>query len=94
MIIPRLVLHAGGSGIIFYGYSSLKRLQVYMEMEAQYGGFWQYLTIQGYVVCAIGGRMLIPAGRICLAGLTMVVSLVRDLFPSASSKQFSLYRIT
>lgn len=66
MTLPRIILHAGGGGIIFYGYNSLKRLEVYPDTTAQYGGFWQYLTIQG----------------IYLAGLTMVASLMLDLFPS------------
>lgn len=53
MTLPRLILHTGAAGIIFYGYNSLKRLQVYPEMEALYGGFWQYLTIQGYAPCLL-----------------------------------------
>lgn len=47
--IPRLLLHAGGAGAIFYGYDRMKGLQIHQEMAAQYGGSWQYLTIQGYV---------------------------------------------
>lgn len=59
------MLHAGAAGIICYWYNNLKRLDALSEMTAQYGGLWQYLTIQG----------------ICLAALTMIVSLILDLFP-------------
>ncbi|KXN85483.1 hypothetical protein AN958_11287 [Leucoagaricus sp. SymC.cos] len=69
MSFSRIILHAGAASIIFYGYNGLKQLEVYPEMTAQYGGFWQYLTIQG----------------IYLSGLTMVVSLMLDVFPMFGS---------
>ncbi|KAF9453243.1 hypothetical protein P691DRAFT_801584 [Macrolepiota fuliginosa MF-IS2] len=66
---PKIILHAGAAGTIFWGFHSLKQLPVPPETRAQYGGFWQYLTIQG----------------IYLAGLTMVLSLLLDVFPSVNA---------
>jgi len=61
----KIILHGGAAGIIFYAYRNLHQLQVYPLMEKQYGGSWQYLTIQGTY----------------LAGFTMVASLVLDIYP-------------
>ncbi|EKM82775.1 hypothetical protein AGABI1DRAFT_68712 [Agaricus bisporus var. burnettii JB137-S8] len=67
MTIPRLLLHAGGAGTIFYAYNAIQGLQIHEVMASQYGGSWQYLTIQG----------------IHLAELTLWISLILDFYPSA-----------
>ncbi|KAJ7172592.1 FAR-17a/AIG1-like protein [Mycena filopes] len=61
-----VLLHVGAISAMTYGYNSLHHLAVNSWITAQYGGHFQYLTIQGLAV----------------AWLTMAVGLVEDFFPS------------
>ncbi|CAA7271803.1 unnamed protein product [Cyclocybe aegerita] len=62
----RALLHGKALATMTYGYRSLGGLAIDTFIRNQYGGHFQYLTIQGLAV----------------AWLTMVASLFSDLFPS------------
>ncbi|KAF8078055.1 FAR-17a/AIG1-like protein [Lyophyllum atratum] len=74
-----IILHASAAAVMAFGFSSLSGLEIDAWIGAQYGGHFQFLTIQG----------------LAIAWLTMVVSLLRDLFPSSpvlrSCKRALLY---
>ncbi|GLB35054.1 putative MFS general substrate transporter [Lyophyllum shimeji] len=55
------------ASVMAFGFSSLDKLMINASIGTQYGGHFQFLTIQGLVI----------------ALLTMVVSLLLDLFPSS-----------
>jgi hypothetical protein len=86
MTFPRIALHAGAACIIFYGYEGVKGLQV---SRPEYGGLWRYLTIQGYRLSPpLASILTKEIDSINIAGLTMVVSLMVDVFPSTRSKLY------
>ncbi|KAJ6596782.1 FAR-17a/AIG1-like protein [Mycena vulgaris] len=60
------LLHLCAISAMSYGYTALHGLAVNSWITSQYGGHFQFLTIQGLAV----------------AWLTMVVGLVEDFFPS------------
>ncbi|KAL1680755.1 FAR-17a/AIG1-like protein [Schizophyllum commune] len=62
------LLHAPSAAIMAWGYNSLRDLPLDKFIRTQYGGHLRFLTIQG----------------LAAAFLTMVLSLLVDLFPSAS----------
>ncbi|KAL1723471.1 FAR-17a/AIG1-like protein [Schizophyllum commune] len=61
------LLHAPSAAIMAWGYNSLRDLPLDKFIRTQYGGHLRFLTIQG----------------LAAAFLTMVLSLLVDLFPSA-----------
>ncbi|KAJ7343595.1 FAR-17a/AIG1-like protein [Mycena albidolilacea] len=61
-----VALHVGAISAMSYGYNALHGLGINTWISSQYGGHFQYLTIQGLAV----------------AWLTMVVGLLEDFFPS------------
>ncbi|KAI5893964.1 uncharacterized protein SCHCODRAFT_02623276 [Schizophyllum commune H4-8] len=62
------LLHAPSAAIMAWGYNSLRGLPIDKFISTQYGGHLRFLTIQG----------------LAAAFLTMVLSLLVDLFPGAS----------
>jgi len=62
------VLHASAAAVMTYGYLSLKTTVLDSWIRSQKGGHFQFLTIQGLSV----------------AWLTMIFSLICDLFPSST----------
>ncbi|KAJ7273599.1 FAR-17a/AIG1-like protein [Mycena haematopus] len=60
------VLHVGAICAMTYGYNALHSLSINAWIDTQYGGHFQFLTIQGLAV----------------AWLTMVAGLFEDFFPS------------
>ncbi|KAL1686907.1 FAR-17a/AIG1-like protein [Schizophyllum commune] len=62
------LLHAPSAAIMAWGYNSLRDLPIDKFIRTQYGGHLRFLTIQG----------------LAAAFLTMVLSLLVDLFPSAA----------
>jgi len=62
------LLHASAAGAMAYGYRGLESLAINAWIKSQKGGHFQFLTLQGLAV----------------AWLTMVMSLVVDLFPAIS----------
>ncbi|KAJ7109264.1 FAR-17a/AIG1-like protein [Mycena epipterygia] len=61
-----IALHVSAICAMSYGYNALHGLAINTWIESQYGGHFQFLTIQGLSV----------------AWLTMVVGLFEDLFPA------------
>jgi len=59
-------LHVGAISAMTYGYNGLHGLAISTWIDSQYGGHFQFLTIQGLAV----------------AWLTMFVGLLEDFFPS------------
>jgi len=45
-----VLLHSLSASIMAYGYNSLKILPIDSLISTQYGGHFQFLTIQGYVL--------------------------------------------
>lgn len=81
----KVILHAGAAAVMAYGYNALGTLPINVVVETQYGGHFQYLTIQGYVAHFFlsFGDMLTTC-RLTVAWLTMVLSLLCDLLPKIS----------
>ncbi|KAJ6547451.1 FAR-17a/AIG1-like protein [Mycena capillaripes] len=67
----RVVLHVAAISAMTYGYNALHGLAVDAWISSQYGGHFQFLTIQGLAV----------------AWLTMAVGLLEDFFPSIAGFQ-------
>ncbi|TFK42692.1 FAR-17a/AIG1-like protein [Crucibulum laeve] len=68
--LPRVIFHATSVVVMTYGYESLAGLTVFDKwISEQYGGHFQFLTIQG----------------LGLAWLAMLISLVLGVFPSLSA---------
>jgi len=67
----RIVLHSAAVASMTYGYLNLHNLVVDSLVKNQFGGHWQFLTIDGLV----------------LAWLTMAVSLANDLVPGVKPLQ-------
>ncbi|KAF8212357.1 FAR-17a/AIG1-like protein-domain-containing protein [Mycena galopus ATCC 62051] len=61
-----VALHVGAISVMSYGYNALLGLRINNWIHQQYGGHFQFLTIQGLAV----------------AWLTMAVGLLEDFFPS------------
>ncbi|KAJ7710007.1 FAR-17a/AIG1-like protein [Mycena rosella] len=61
-----VTLHLSAICAMTYGYNALLSLSISSWINSQYGGYFQFLTIQGLAV----------------AWMTMVVGLVEDFFPS------------
>ncbi|KAF9483902.1 hypothetical protein BDN70DRAFT_873302 [Pholiota conissans] len=59
------ILHGVAANIMYQGFKSVQTLPIGEFMNAQYGGHFQYLTIQGLV----------------LAALSMILGMVSGLFP-------------
>ncbi|THU92181.1 hypothetical protein K435DRAFT_967786 [Dendrothele bispora CBS 962.96] len=66
---PSVVLHSLSASIMAYGYNQLKTLPIDALVSTQYGGHFQYLTIQG----------------LAIAWLTTIFALASDLFPSINA---------
>ncbi|KAJ6630680.1 FAR-17a/AIG1-like protein [Mycena sp. CBHHK59/15] len=64
--ISSALLHVNAICVMTYGYKALNGLSINTWIESQYGGHFQFLTIQGLAV----------------AWLTMFIGLVEDFFPS------------
>ncbi|KAJ7219168.1 FAR-17a/AIG1-like protein [Mycena pura] len=64
----RVVLHASTVCAMAYGYNALVGLSISDSINSQYGGHFQFLTIQGLAV----------------ACLTMLVGLLADFFPAVT----------
>lgn len=62
-----IILHASAASVMAFGFSSLDSLAIEAWIGSQYGGHFQFLTVQG----------------LALALLTMVISLFVDLVPSS-----------
>ncbi|KAL1740628.1 FAR-17a/AIG1-like protein [Schizophyllum fasciatum] len=63
------LLHAPSAALMAYGYNSLSGLPLDKYISTQYGGHSRFLTIQG----------------LAAAFLTMILSLLNDLFPGISA---------
>ncbi|KAK7043591.1 hypothetical protein VNI00_008202 [Paramarasmius palmivorus] len=64
--MPRFLLHSVAVAIMTYGFNSLDKMSIDEWIRSQYGGHYQYLTIQGLII----------------AGITMAVGVASDLLPS------------
>ncbi|KIM80725.1 hypothetical protein PILCRDRAFT_821982 [Piloderma croceum F 1598] len=62
-----VLLHGSSAAIMAYGFNSLSSLQMDTWVNKQRGGHFQFLTVHG----------------LCAAWLTMMMSLIADLFPSS-----------
>ncbi|KAF8797924.1 hypothetical protein BYT27DRAFT_7123766 [Phlegmacium glaucopus] len=65
-VFLKAFLHAAAAGVMGFGYYSLQRLPIDRWIREQYGGHFQYLTIQG----------------LALAWITLATSFFSDVFPS------------
>ncbi|KAK7467042.1 hypothetical protein VKT23_004104 [Stygiomarasmius scandens] len=63
-----VLLHSLSASIMAYGYNSLKTLPIDSLISTQYGGHFQFLTIQG----------------LAIAWMTAIFGLASDIFPSVS----------
>ncbi|KAF9264778.1 hypothetical protein L218DRAFT_1076233 [Marasmius fiardii PR-910] len=61
------LFHSIALSIMIYGYKGLHTMSIDEWIRSQYGGHFQYLTIQGLII----------------AGVTMAASVMLDLFPSS-----------
>ncbi|KAG7092362.1 hypothetical protein E1B28_008721 [Marasmius oreades] len=67
--IVTTLFHSISLSILVYGYNSLHTMSIDEWIRSQYGGHFQYLTIQGLII----------------AGITMAASVALDLFPSSKA---------
>ncbi|KAJ8078675.1 hypothetical protein PM082_012958 [Marasmius tenuissimus] len=67
--VARTLFHSVAVSVMIYGYRSLHTMSIDEWIRSQYGGHFQYLTIQGLVI----------------AGATMASSVLLDLFPSSKN---------
>ena len=49
----RVVLHSAALASMTYAYLNLQNLVIYSRIKDQFGGHWQYLTIDGYHLLAL-----------------------------------------
>ncbi|ESK96844.1 conserved fungal protein [Moniliophthora roreri MCA 2997] len=63
------LLHSVAVSIMYYGFSSLDQMPIDGWIRSQYGGHYQYLTIQGLII----------------AGVAMAIGVASDLLPSVKA---------
>ncbi|KAF5391309.1 hypothetical protein D9757_001995 [Collybiopsis confluens] len=72
-MVARSLLHSLAVMVMIYGYQRLQALPIDAVVKNQYGGHFQYLTIQGvFLACA-----------------TTLISLILDIFPSTTGRLLS-----
>ncbi|KAF8969985.1 FAR-17a/AIG1-like protein [Flammula alnicola] len=72
------ILHGVAANVMYQGFKSIHNLPIDEVMSKQYGGHFQYLTIQG----------------LSLACLSMMLGMVTDLFPQLTSVKFAKRYLT
>jgi hypothetical protein len=87
----RIVLHSAALASMTYGYLALHNLIGDTLLKEQFGGRWQFLTIDGYYFLVLSLKIMILQldDRLALAWLTMALSLANDLVPGVKRKLFS-----
>jgi hypothetical protein len=80
------ILHGVAANTMYQGFRSVQKLPIGEFMRVQYGGHFQYLTIQGYVnefPSEFSSSKFLHSFRLALAGFSMVLGMVTGLFPWA-----------
>ena len=54
----RIVLHSAALASMTYGYLNLHNLVIDSLIKKQFGGHWQFLTIDGYKLLAVPLRIM------------------------------------
>lgn len=81
------LLHTTAAAVMAYGYIHLPDVVANMPMADMKGGHFQFLTIQGYVSCTLSygqDTLTVAIFSLCIAWITMVLSVGCDLIPSSS----------
>jgi hypothetical protein len=56
--MPRFLLHSVSVAIVTYGFNSLDKMSIDEWIRSQYGGHYQYLTIQGCVLSFVDAELV------------------------------------
>ena len=80
------LLHTTAAAVMAYGYLHLPDVVANVPMHNMKGGHFQFLTIQGYVRLHVSWQpsRLTTGRRLCVAWITMVLSVGCDLIPFSS----------